>query len=146
MSFSSIGSTALLDSLITPATLAARLGTTGGSLSEWRITGRGPKFIRVGRSPRFRPEDVNEWLLAGAREYRRGSGRMGGAYSYDTKNGTRGEARYRKPDGKTARKGGFTRERDAEACITSVESAKLQGAYSPQGSLGSPSASLAQRG
>lgn len=58
MSFSSIGSTALLDSLITPATLAARLGTTERSLSEWRITGRGPKFIRIGRSPRYRPEAV----------------------------------------------------------------------------------------
>lgn len=54
---------------------------------------------------------------------------MGSAYSYDTKNGKRWEARYRKPDGKTARKGGFTRKRDAEAYITSVESAKLQGAY-----------------
>ncbi len=55
-------STSLLDSLITPATLAARLGTK--SLSEWRITGRGPKFIRIGRSPRYRPEAVDEWLLA----------------------------------------------------------------------------------
>jgi integrase len=54
---------------------------------------------------------------------------MGSAYSYDTKNGKRWEARYRKPDGKTARKGGFARKRDAEAYITSVESAKLQGAY-----------------
>lgn len=54
---------------------------------------------------------------------------MGSAYSYDTKNGKRWEARYRKPDGKTARKGGFVRKRDAEAYITSVESAKLQGAY-----------------
>ncbi len=54
---------------------------------------------------------------------------MGSAYAYDTKNGKRWEARYRKPDGKTARKGGFARKRDAEAYITSVESAKLQGAY-----------------
>ncbi|WP_154096236.1 tyrosine-type recombinase/integrase [Microbacterium testaceum] len=61
---------------------------------------------------------------------------MGSAYSYDTKNGKRWEARYRKPDGKTARKGGFARKRDAEAYITSVESAKLQGAYiSPGESL-----------
>ncbi|MGH8954554.1 MAG: helix-turn-helix transcriptional regulator [Microbacterium sp.] len=57
-------STPLLDSLITPATLAERLGTTERSLSEWRITGRGPKFIRIGRSPRYRPEAVDEWLLA----------------------------------------------------------------------------------
>ncbi|MDP3949504.1 site-specific integrase [Microbacterium sp.] len=54
---------------------------------------------------------------------------MGSAYAYDTKAGKRWEARYRKPDGKTARKGGFLRKRDAEAYITTVESAKLQGAY-----------------
>lgn len=64
MSASSAASTTLLDSLITPATLAQRLGTTERSLSEWRITGRGPKFIRIGRSPRYRPEAVDEWLLA----------------------------------------------------------------------------------
>lgn len=64
MSTQSPASTHLLDSLITPATLAERLGTTERSLSEWRITGRGPKFIRIGRSPRYRPEAVDEWLLA----------------------------------------------------------------------------------
>lgn len=53
---------------------------------------------------------------------------MGSAYSYDTKNGKRRKARYRKPDGKTTRKG-FIRKRDAEASTTSVESAKLQGSY-----------------
>lgn len=54
---------------------------------------------------------------------------MGSAYAYETQAGKRWEARYRKPDGKTARKGGFLRKRDAEAYITTVESAKLQGAY-----------------
>ncbi|MEV8168854.1 helix-turn-helix domain-containing protein [Microbacterium paraoxydans] len=64
MPISAPASTTLLDSLITPATLAERLGTTERNLSEWRITGRGPKFIRIGRSPRYRPEAVDEWLLA----------------------------------------------------------------------------------
>jgi len=64
MSSQAPASTHLLNSLITPATLAERLGTTERSLSEWRITGRGPKFIRIGRSPRYRPEAVDEWLLA----------------------------------------------------------------------------------
>lgn len=57
-------STPLLDSLVAPATLAERLGTTERSLSEWRIKGRGPKFIRVGRSVRYRPEAVDAWLLS----------------------------------------------------------------------------------
>lgn len=56
--------TSLLDSLVAPVTLAERLGTTERSLSEWRIKGRGPKFIRVGRSVRYRPEAVDEWLLS----------------------------------------------------------------------------------
>ncbi len=64
MSILSPVSSSLLDSLIEPSTLAARLGTTERSLSEWRITGRGPKFIRVGRRVRYRPEAVDSWLLA----------------------------------------------------------------------------------
>lgn len=56
-------STPMLDSLITPKTLAHRLGVTERTLSEWRIRGTGPKYIRIGRSPRYRPEMVDEWLL-----------------------------------------------------------------------------------
>ena len=61
-------STSLLDSLITPATLAARLGLTQRTLSEKRITGTGPAFIRTGKSVRYRPEAVDDWLIS--REFR----------------------------------------------------------------------------
>ena len=54
---------------------------------------------------------------------------MGSAYAYDTKAGKRWEARYRKPDGKTARKGGFLRKRDAEAYIAEAEVSKPAGPY-----------------
>lgn len=54
---------------------------------------------------------------------------MGSTYAYDTKAGRRWEARYRRPDGKTARKGGFLRKRDAEAYIDEVEVAKRSGTY-----------------
>ena len=64
MPTSAPSSSSVLDNLISPATLAARLGTTERSLSEWRIKGRGPKFIRVGRGVRYRPEAVDAWLLA----------------------------------------------------------------------------------
>jgi len=64
MSISSPVSSSLLESLIEPSTLADRLGTSERSLSEWRITGRGPRFIRVGRRVRYRPEAVDSWLLA----------------------------------------------------------------------------------
>lgn len=61
-------STPLLNTLITPATLAAGLHTTERTLSEWRITGRGPRFIRAGRRALYRPEAVDEWLLSQERE------------------------------------------------------------------------------
>ncbi len=56
-------------------------------------------------------------------------GLMGSVYKYDTKQGSRFEARYRRPDGKTARKGGFRLKRDAENYLTTVEAAKLDGSY-----------------
>ena len=64
MPTSVVSSPSVLNNLISPATLAERLGTTERSLSEWRIKGRGPKFIRVGRGVRYRPEAVDTWLLA----------------------------------------------------------------------------------
>ena len=54
----------LLASLISPATLADALGTTERTLSEWRIRGYGPSYLRVGRTIRYRPEAVDSWLLA----------------------------------------------------------------------------------
>jgi hypothetical protein len=57
-------STTLLDSLITPATLAMRLGLTQRTLSQKRVTGTGPAFIRTGKSVRYRPEAVDSWLMS----------------------------------------------------------------------------------
>ena len=54
----------VLDGLITPAVLSARIGQTERTLSEWRITGNGPAYIRVGRGVRYRPEAVDAWLLS----------------------------------------------------------------------------------
>lgn len=55
--------TSVLASLITPTALAEALGTTERTLSEWRIRGTGPAFIRLGRSVRYRPDVVDSWLL-----------------------------------------------------------------------------------
>jgi len=38
------------------------LDTTERNLSEWRITGRGPKYMRVGRRAMYAPDAVDEWL------------------------------------------------------------------------------------
>ena len=61
---SKVTSTALLDSLITPATLAERLEVAVRTLSEWRINGSGPQYIRLGKSVRYSPEAVDNWLLS----------------------------------------------------------------------------------
>lgn len=67
MTPSKVTSTALLDSLITPATLAKRLEVTVRTLSEWRINGNGPQYIRLGKSVRYSPEAVDSWLLSQVR-------------------------------------------------------------------------------
>ncbi|ALV47195.1 integrase [Arthrobacter alpinus] len=54
---------------------------------------------------------------------------MGSVYAYETQAGKRYEARYRKPDNKTARKGGFRLKREAEAYLATVEVSKLTGTY-----------------
>ncbi|MDO5535515.1 MAG: helix-turn-helix domain-containing protein [Propionibacteriaceae bacterium] len=64
MSHATSSGTSLLDRLLTPADLAARLGVSERTLARWRETGSGPTFIRTGgRSPRYSPDDVDEWLL-----------------------------------------------------------------------------------
>ncbi|MBB5747932.1 AlpA family transcriptional regulator [Micrococcus sp. TA1] len=54
--------------LYTGPQLAEYLGTTAGTLAYWRYMGRGPKFIKLGRSVRYRESDVNAWLDSQARE------------------------------------------------------------------------------
>ncbi|MDH6238195.1 site-specific integrase [Cryobacterium sp. CG_9.6] len=54
---------------------------------------------------------------------------MGSVHAYETQAGRLFEVRYRKPDGKTARKAGFKLKRDAQAYIGAIEVSKLQGAY-----------------
>lgn len=57
-------SASVLASLITASVLASLLESTERTLSEWRIRGTGPAYIRVGRSVRYRPEAVDAWLLS----------------------------------------------------------------------------------
>ncbi|RIU36696.1 site-specific integrase [Mycobacteroides abscessus] len=48
---------------------------------------------------------------------------------YQTAAGERWEVRYRKPDGNTSRKRGFTTKRDASTWASKVETSKMEGAY-----------------
>lgn len=50
--------------LATPAEVAEYLGTTVVRLARRRFDGNGPKFVKVGKSVRYRWSDVEEWINA----------------------------------------------------------------------------------
>ncbi len=56
-----------MDDLLTPAELAAKLHTKPAQLAQWRYRGLGPKFIKLGKSIRYRISDVDAWLDAQTR-------------------------------------------------------------------------------
>ena len=53
-----------MNQLLKAKTLAERIGVTEGCLAKWRVSGEGPRFIRVQRSIAYDPRDVQEWLDA----------------------------------------------------------------------------------
>jgi hypothetical protein len=44
---------------------ADRLGVCVRTLRRWTARRRGPPFVLVGRSKKYRPEGVEDWLLKG---------------------------------------------------------------------------------
>lgn len=48
--------------LLSTAALAAELDIHPGTLANWRVTGGGPPFIRVGGAIRYRREAVDAWM------------------------------------------------------------------------------------
>jgi hypothetical protein len=46
---------------------ALYIATTPKTLQKWRYTGTGPTFVRLGRSIRYRREDLDAFVLAGLR-------------------------------------------------------------------------------
>ena len=56
----------LLDrgTLITPEELAGYLNIPRGTIDQWASRGGGPEFHRFGRSRRYHPADVREWMKA----------------------------------------------------------------------------------
>ena len=47
--------------LLTTDELATRGGMSPGTLRNWRMVRRGPRFIRIGRTVRYRLADVKKW-------------------------------------------------------------------------------------
>jgi predicted DNA-binding transcriptional regulator AlpA len=47
---------------ITEVEAAERLGLSIKTLRAWRCRGRGPRFVRFGRSVRYFPSDIEEFI------------------------------------------------------------------------------------
>lgn len=45
-----------------PKAAAAFLGCSEWTLAEWRCSGNGPQFIKVGRLVRYSPEALQAWI------------------------------------------------------------------------------------
>jgi excisionase family DNA binding protein len=63
-----------LDPLLSIEDLAEYLGVPVATIYDWRVDGKGPCGIRVGRHVKFTVTDVLEWLAA-KRESRPGESR-----------------------------------------------------------------------
>ncbi len=54
--------------LLTTVALAKLLALTPDVVRHWRMEGgRGPKFLKIGRTVRYSPQDVAAWLEASQR-------------------------------------------------------------------------------
>jgi predicted DNA-binding transcriptional regulator AlpA len=53
--------------LLDETELAERLGVSRSTLQSWRYTGRGPRYLKLGRLIRYRNVDVDAFLCAGER-------------------------------------------------------------------------------
>jgi excisionase family DNA binding protein len=51
---------------LTERQVAQQLGLSVATLRAWRHRGKGPRFLRLGRSVRYLPADVDEFVRASA--------------------------------------------------------------------------------
>jgi hypothetical protein len=56
-----------LPSLLIVQEVARILRCSVSSLNKWRLSGRGPRFVRVGSRVRYRPPDVADWIAHATR-------------------------------------------------------------------------------
>jgi hypothetical protein len=51
----------------TPAEVASMLGVSARTLGEWRFTGDGPEFVKVGSVVRYPHDALTDWMAANRR-------------------------------------------------------------------------------
>lgn len=56
------------DELIRDTSAAEMLGQTRGTLATWRSQGRGPAFVKLGRSVFYRRADIHSFVAAQRRD------------------------------------------------------------------------------
>ncbi len=56
-----------INELLDERVLAIKLGVSRSTLQSWRYAARGPRYLKLGRSVRYRCEDVETFLNASAR-------------------------------------------------------------------------------
>ena len=59
--------------MLTPDEVSELLGVPYATLARWRLNGVGPKWYRLGRHVRYRPDEVAAWVetqIAAPRAYR----------------------------------------------------------------------------
>ncbi len=54
----------MINSLLTCEQVAVELEVTVATLQLWRTRGKGPRFVKIGRTCKYRPEDLNAWLAS----------------------------------------------------------------------------------
>jgi predicted DNA-binding transcriptional regulator AlpA len=52
----------MLDKLYSDKDLSEQIGKSIVTLRRWRREGKGPKWVTIERSVRYRASDVDEWL------------------------------------------------------------------------------------
>ena len=53
-----------LNSLVPEKEVATQLAISLASLRRWRVEGRGPRYLKLGASVRYRIADVEDWLAS----------------------------------------------------------------------------------
>ena len=54
--------------LLTQKRLSDLIDVSERSLERWRVEGTGPAFVKAGRKVLYRPDDVDDWLIASRRK------------------------------------------------------------------------------
>ncbi len=72
--------------LLDEAHAAKILTVEVGTLRNWRVSGKGPRFVRIGRLCRYRPEDLLAFVESGLRQSTSDHS-MAGVYSTRARSG-----------------------------------------------------------